>query len=149
MQKDDYTLIEKYLQGELNEEEANAFRLRLQEDTALAEEYTLRKSMAIFLEKDRNQASLQPQLEALGKTYFVEEKKAKVIPFYRNRLFIGLASAAAIALLLIFWNPFQSRSLYDQYAFHQPISLTEKSTGTDLAAKADKQILWTWLQLNF
>ncbi len=139
MEKDNYTLIEKYLNGELNEEEIKSFQTRLKEDSAFSEEYTLQKSMNIFLEKDRNQPALESALASIGKDFFTEENK--VIPIARNknrnRWLIGLIATAAVAALLVMFNPFQQQDLYNQYAAHQPIALTEKSTGNDLSTKAE------------
>lgn len=144
MEKDNYTLIEKYLNGELNEEEIKKFQTRLKEDSTFSEEYTLQKSMNIYLEKDRNQPTLESKLDSLGSDFFKEEKKEekdKVIPISRNknrtRWLIGLIATAAIAALLVMFNPFQGEDLYQQYATHQPISLTEKSTGNDIATNAE------------
>ncbi|MFK8009399.1 MAG: tol-pal system YbgF family protein [Saprospiraceae bacterium] len=144
MEKDNYTLIEKYLNGELNEEEIKKFQSRLKEDTVFAEEYTLQKSMNIFLEKNRNQPALESKLASIGKDFFVEgknEQEDKVIPISRNknrnRWIIGLIATAAVAALLVMFNPFQEGDLYQQYAAHQPISLTEKSTGNDVSTKAE------------
>lgn len=144
MEKDNYTLIEKYLSGELNEEEIKKFQTRLTKDAAFLEEYTLQKSMNIFLEKDRNQPALESKLVSLGNDFFKEEKNEQednVIPISRNknqnRWLIGLIATAAVAVLLVMFNPFQSQDLYQQYATHQPISLTEKSTGNDVATKAE------------
>jgi tetratricopeptide (TPR) repeat protein len=144
MEKDNYILIEKYLNGELNEEEVNHFKSRLKEDATFSEEYTLQKSMNIFLEKDRNQPELESKLQSIGKDFFVEEKNEKedkIIPINRNknrnRWLMGLIATAAIAAILVMFNPFQSQDLYQQYAAHQPISLTEKSTGNNAATKAE------------
>jgi hypothetical protein len=75
MEKNNYTLIQKYLTGELNEEEVKSFQTRLKEDATFSAEYTLQKSMNIFLEKDRNQPALKSKLESLGKDFFFEPEK--------------------------------------------------------------------------
>lgn len=144
MEKDNYTIIEKYLNGELNEEEVNNFKKRLEEDAAFADEYNLQKSMNIFLEKKNNQPALEATLNTLGNDFFQEESNSrseKVIPINktksRNRWIIGLVASAAIAAILIMFNPFQSSDLYQQYASHQSISLTEKSTDNKFATKAE------------
>jgi hypothetical protein len=144
MEKNNYTLIQKYLTGKLNEEEIKSFQARLKEDATFSAEYTLQKSMNIFLEKDRNQPVLKSKLESLGKDFFLEtenEQEDKVIPISRNknrnRWLIGLLATAAVAVLLVMFNPFQQNDLYQQYASHQPISLIEKSIGSDLATKAE------------
>lgn len=144
MEKDNYTLIEKYLNGELNETEKKDFQNRLASDPEFSEEYTLQKSMNIFLEKDRNQPALESKLASIGNDFFLEEKienDEKVIPIHRNknrnRWLIGLIATAAVAAILVFFNPFLEKDLYNQYASHSPISLTEKSTGSDLASKAE------------
>ena len=144
MKKDNYTLIAKYLNSELNEEEVKSFQTRLKEDAVFSEEYTLQKSMNIFLEKDRNQPALESKLASIGNGFFAEEKnesEEKVIPINRNknrnRWLIGLIATAAVAALLVMFNPFQQQDLYNQYASHQPISLTEKSAGSDIGTKAE------------
>ena len=140
MENDNYTLIEKYLLGELSEEDRLSFQQRLKEDKAFKEEYDLQKSMNIFLEKDRNKAALQSQFEKLGEAFFNEAEETKVIPLKnnRNRFVIGIITAAAIGLLFFFWNPFQSGSIYDQYASHSPLALIEKSSGNESAINAEK-----------
>lgn len=145
MKKDNYKLIEKYLNDELSEEEVKNFKTRLNEDIAFSEEYTLQKSMDIFLEKNRNQPSLESKLESIGKDFFTEEKNEKedkVVPINRNknqnRWLIGLIATAAIAAILVMFNPFQEQDLYNQYASHQPISLTEKSTNGIAGTNAEQ-----------
>lgn len=138
MENNDNTLIEKYFDGGLGKEEKAAFQNRLKKDASFKEAYDLRKSMAIFLEKESHQPILQTQFEQFGEEFFVEKKEAKVVPFYRKPLWIGLAaSAAIIALILIVWNPFQAQNLYQQYAIHQPVALVEKSSAATIAAQAE------------
>ncbi len=152
MKNDNYILIKKYLEGELSEEEVMNFKTRLKEDAAFSEEYTLQKSMNIFLERYQNQPQLKYKLESIGKDFFTEgknEKEDKVIPITRNknrnRWLIGLIATAAIAAILVMFNPFQQQDLYNQYASHQPISLTEKSTGSDAGTNAEQ----TFNQKNY
>lgn len=142
MEKNNYTLIEKYLNGELNEEEILSFKTRLTEDTDFAQEYNLQKSMNIFLEKDKNAPALKKQFAKLGSEFFQEKNNEKVIPIDRKKgnrrsLYGMIGAIAAIALLLFIFNPFQSGNLYDQYAAHQPLALTEKSTNASIATEAE------------
>ena len=48
MEKDNSTLINRYLNGELNEEEVISFQKRLEEDKEFLEEYTLQKSIILL-----------------------------------------------------------------------------------------------------
>ncbi|MDB4285840.1 tetratricopeptide repeat protein [bacterium] len=136
MQEDDYILIEKYLEGTLEEGEKGLFQRRVGEDIEFAKAFTLRKSMDIFLEKEQNSHNLAEKLDRLGKEFFPTEEKVRVVPLWRRPLVMGMLAAAAIALLLMVWNPFKPATLYKQYAVHQPLSLIEKSTDFDGAAVA-------------
>lgn len=137
-------LIEDYLSGALSDKERADFELRLQSDPALANAFQLQKSMNAFLVKENNKDQLIPQLEALGKKHFEESdktstatpKEAKVIGINRRRLFTGLAIAASLAFILFAVSNFFQKPLYEQYAYHEPINLIEKSENNPKAVEA-------------
>ncbi len=139
MKEEDYKKIDQYLQGELPKEENALFQSRLSEDQEFAAAFEIRQQMTNYLQASLQQPALEAKMEEFGKQYFKEStpssgKRVKM-PFLR----IGLAIAAAIALLLMVWNPFNSVNLYTQYAAaHPPLALVEKNAATNLAQKAEQ-----------
>lgn len=143
MENEDDLLIQKYLNGALEEPEKQAFQERLKVDTAFKEVFTFRKSVDIFFKKETGLPVLEAQFETFGKEFFVEsateqQTKAKVIPMYKKPIWIALgAVAASIALILLLYIPSLHKDLYQQYAVHQSINLVEKSDTTTSIAQAE------------
>jgi tetratricopeptide (TPR) repeat protein len=138
MNEEDYKLLDQYLQGELPDDQKKAFEERLQTDEALAAELELRQQMHTYLRTQARQPALEEAMQNLGNTYFSQDgKSAKILPIGRRRLYLGLGIAAAIALLLLIWNPFGTGNLYKAYAKHPPLALVEKGDTRTLAQQAE------------
>jgi tetratricopeptide (TPR) repeat protein len=138
MNEEDYKLLDQYLQGELPDDQKAAFEQQLQTDEALAAELELRQQMHTYLRTQAQQPGLEAAMENLGSTYFsTEEEGAKIVPIGRRRLYLVLGIAAAIALLLLIWNPFGPGNLYKAYAEHPPLALVEKGDAQALAQQAE------------
>ncbi len=138
MKEKDYKIIDRHLQGELDDEEQQSFKQRLKDDTDFAQAYKMSRQMTNYLQASLKQPALEDKMAELGKLYFKAENKqtAKRIkmPFWR----IGLAVAAAISLLILVWNPFNSTNLYEEFASHPPLALVEKSAANNWIEKAEQ-----------
>ena len=138
MKEEDYKSIDQYLQKELGNDEQQAFKQRLKEDNAFAKAYKESRQMTNYLQASLKQPALEEELAHLGKQYFKNETTSKAKLVRMPMLRIGLAIAAAIALLVVVWNPFNSGGLYVQFAQHPSLALVEKSASSELIQKAEK-----------
>jgi len=138
MKEKDYKIIDRHLQGELDNEEQQSFKQRLKDDADFAQAYKMSRQMTSYLQASQKQPALEEKMAELGKQYFKTEKKHEAkqvkMPFLR----IGLAVAAAISLLLLIWNPFNSTNLYDEFATHPPLALVEKNAANILIEQAEQ-----------
>lgn len=125
--------VSRYLSGQMEEQERLSFEAEAAADPSLAEELSLQRAMAILLNnKDKREARLA-QLQALGTAYFQADTAAKPKSRLRALWPLGMAAAAAIALLLV-WPFLFGPSLYESYAQHPQLALAEKSaTAVDVA----------------
>ena len=135
MDANDYRLIDAYLQKELPPAELPAFQQRLVADAAFAAELALRQNMHNYLRTQAHLGQLEEKMATLGPTYFGEQA-AKVRHLNARYWIMGLV-AAAVAVLLVVWNPLGRADLYREFAQHQPLNLTEKSTTGQLATAAE------------
>jgi hypothetical protein len=110
--------IQRYLDGEMNEEELNAFRSDLQRDPELIEELDLHRTIEEGI-KSRDELKFRKKLDASYKTYREKhESNAKV----RNRKVILIrvvSSVAAILVVALFFiinrHPITQEELFDEY----------------------------------
>jgi tetratricopeptide (TPR) repeat protein len=137
MDKNVYTKIDQFLQGELPDEEKGAFKERLANDEEFAAAYTTSQQMTNYLRASLKQPALEAKMAELGGQYFKEQKTSKAKLVNMSFLRIGLAIAAGLALLLFVWNPFNSGDLYQQFAAHPPLALVEKGAATDVIQEAE------------
>lgn len=145
MPVNDTALMERYLAGELTNEEAQAFELRLQTDSEFAENFTIYQSIENEMQGDEDEAQLKEELSRHTKKYFGKEEGGKVVPIGPVRkkrwLYAAVAAAACIALLLVFkpWQPqkFSNEELYAQNAVPEDLPTTVRGDNKDsLFAKA-------------
>ncbi len=85
MQADDYTIIDRYLQGELSAEEQADFELRLQSDAALAAQLNFRQQANTYLRTQQKLPDLEKKMASLSKDYFATADKAKIRRLARRR----------------------------------------------------------------
>ncbi len=136
--------IDKYLSGDLNAQELQAFEERLQTDSKFAEEVRLRQDMNNYLiNKDKKEA-FKNQLDEIGDDFFEEKPEARIKPIGKSsnnlsRWLKVVAAVAAVAVIVYLLAP--SPDLYKEFAQHQPIQLTEKSS--------DQSALITETEKNF
>lgn len=118
-----YTLLDDFFGPGISETEEKDMRKQMANEPTLQEAYDLRQEMEQFLVEAPQREQTHQIFDQLGEEYF-QKKKAKSV---RLRPLWGILSvAAAIALLIIVWQPWQSASLYQQFAEHQTINLIER-----------------------
>lgn len=138
----DYEKIEQYLNDELASDERTAFELQMQADAALATEVILYKNILNGLQNNAaaraGEAAFIETLEA-NKKKLHHQHTAKIIPFYKSRVFVIATTAIAASVLAfvlifsLFTSPKNAQQLYAQYAVHDTISATMRGsidTGT-------------------
>lgn len=131
-----YDKIERYLQQDLKGDELEAFERQLRTDPDLATEVQLLKDVkngiAGKIRFEETKTDWNANLEKLGSEFFDQPPAtAKTIPIWRRPVVAVIAMAAAVALLLMLWQPWQP-SLYDRYARHPVLALSERSAGNAL-----------------
>lgn len=140
MNEQDYIIIEDFLEGTLAADVRAEVNNRLATDPAFAQAMADRRRLYEHLRAKAGEEALRATLGQLGERHFVagDEPAAVVRPInHRRRWLTGLAAAAAIALLLLFGGRLfapATGNTYEQFAQHQPLSLTER--GVDNAAAA-------------
>ena len=142
MEDKDYLFIDRYLQGELNADEAAQFQTRIDNDPLFAAAFRERQVFDRYLRVQQRVPELKKNMEALNKQYFreasaTETQEANVKPLWQKPSAWIAAVAAAVALLLVLWNPFRpAKSLYEQFAIHQQLVFAERGDGAQSREEA-------------
>lgn len=167
MQEENDILISRYLAADLSPPELAAFEERLVAEPTLAAELQRRKEELTFLRTEAALPDLEAQMAELANQHFPsaqrdkagqeartqvqgEGKKgakekgkvnqsAKVRTLNWKRWLPAAGIAAAVALVLLIWNPFTGAEPYEQFAQYAPLYLTEKSDAASAAATAAQQ----------
>ncbi|MCB0707264.1 MAG: hypothetical protein KDC34_18230 [Saprospiraceae bacterium] len=130
--KEHYTdLIERFLWGELSEKELGELEQLRQTDSEFAATLAEEEELKDFLSRQEARENILNNTKELGQTFFVEKKSTRL------RWIYGLSVAAAvligISLLTWIWAfPPSTQELYQAYAVHYPLELTERSSDQDL-----------------
>lgn len=154
MREEDDMLISRYLAGELTMEEFQAFEDRLPRDPTLKAALRDRRQEMTFLRSEAQRPDLDAKMAELAAAHFTaadtpaenasqvkEAEKvpeARIRPMRRRTWWAVTGVAAAIALVLMLWNPFSGigEDPYRQFASYQPVYLTEKSSEVVPSAQA-------------
>ena len=127
-------LIEHYINGEMDEEQAGNFLLRLKEDKDLAAEYKFEQDLSVAI-SDEDTLELRKKLMKM-----MQESKTKttVLRYIYSRPYQYAAAAVIILLIsavsLVFLMPHKpsnERLFSSYYNSEQPIRIT-RGSGTDL-----------------
>ena len=153
MKEQDYLDIEAYLQGELPAAAAGALEARAAADPAFAAVLAGRQLLNGHLRAAAEEPALRSNLTALSAKYFTDEdaaggkaamdtpNEAVVTPLLpRKRRILLISLAAAIILLLVFGGRmlFEDKAgSFEQFAQHQPLSLTERGEGDNGISAAE------------
>ena len=140
MKEFDYDMINRYLEGEMNGEEMNAFEEQMQQDAELQNEVALMKdvneTLKIKLHPGENEQALRNSLQGISAEYFSKETKETKIILFRQRRWITAAAAVLImALILTVWQPWKKEDLYKQYASIQMPGIAERGIPADSLLK--------------
>lgn len=140
MKEFDYDMINRYLDGEMNAEEMNAFEEQMKQDAELRNETELLKNVTATLKRKlhpgETEKALRNSLTELNTEYFSDaNEKAKVIPLNRRRWMTAVAAVFIMALLLTVWQPWKKEDLYTQYASLQIPGIAERGKATDSILK--------------
>lgn len=137
MKEEEDKLLDDYLAGLLSDEERQAVETRLQTDEAFAAELALRREMQAFLRQRERRTALAADLARLGDAHFSttrSEAGIRRLPLWRRPLMVAAASVAVLAVVITVLSLLLRPNLYEQYAQHPLLSLTEMSgQGPDLS----------------
>lgn len=129
MNEIDQQLISAYLLEDLPPAARAGLEKRLAAEPELARELTAQQQLRTYLSTQAQRPALEAKMAELSAS-FREQATETSVPQAKVRRFRpwmgAVGAAAAIALLLIVFNPFAQPDLYEQYAQHQPLSLVEK-----------------------
>ncbi len=120
----DGLLLEMYLDGALAGEELQRFEKRLKEEKTLAQAYEERSALHQFLKNQPQREKVEHILPEVAKGHF--KPSAKIRPLWQRTSFRIASMAAAIALIVMVWQPWKPSSLYDQFAQHKTLALAER-----------------------
>jgi len=142
MNEQDYTYIEDYLSGHLDETEIILFEERLKTDKAFKDAFHVYKDLSAHLEYEigyeQQRLDFKANLEHISQGYFDTLKTEQ--PKQKSKFFrwSQLAVAASVTLLVsIFaYNTLRQPS-YSDYNSFEPISITVRSTEDELTTKAE------------
>jgi tetratricopeptide (TPR) repeat protein len=136
---DTHHLIERYFDGELDEQELAVFKQKLETDPAFAEAFRLEQTLLDGLEAFGNQ-QLKSRLEQIHREEATNLKPAGTVPLHPRRWW--LAAAVLLGLGILAKLLFEQRQptptqLYAMYAVHD-FDFAEKGSGDDLLIQAER-----------
>jgi predicted Zn-dependent protease len=139
MNERDYISIEAYLSDELSAPEKIAFEARLSTEPDLATTLADRRLLHEHLSAEATEKDLRATTNKLNERYFPAEKGGAVVRKIgpARRWVAGIVAVAAIALLVFFGGNLLTpgpASAYEQFAQHEPLSLTERGAAANAAA---------------
>lgn len=149
MKEEDDIQISRYLAKDLDETNKAAFEARTAAEPELAAELQLRRQELTFLRTEATLPDLKERMEKLGSQHFGKQDDTARTPVQKEvskkqgatvrrlgwkRWAPAAGIAAAVALVLLVWNPFSTAEDYEQFAQYAPVHLTEKSSDAASAA---------------
>ena len=153
MKNKDYRTIEDYLEGLLDAESAATVEARAAEEPAFAAALADRRQLYDHLRTTAAEEDLRSVLSPLGDKYFAaaagtpsaprgHEAVVRQLPRRRGVLpyLLGAVAVAAAVLLLVFAGGLFTGApgnAYEQFAQHQPLSLTERGEGDNGISAAE------------
>ncbi|TXF91482.1 hypothetical protein FUA23_01950 [Neolewinella aurantiaca] len=154
MKEQDYLDIEAYQQGELPSDQVKALVARVTTEPDLAAVMSERQLLNDHLRATAKEPALRETLSVLGAKYFADgtapngqnttatnnEAVVKTLKPQKKNWLVIAASAAAILLLFVVGGKVffgEQDSTYEQFAQHQPLSLTERGDGDNGITQAE------------
>jgi anti-sigma factor RsiW len=114
MNEYDHDMITRYLDGEMNADEAAAFREMMQQDPGLAREVELyrelNETLKMKLHPDADELAFRKTLEGMRTAYFSGNKEniqqpAQIVRLKRTRWITAIAAVFTGIILLTGWSP--------------------------------------------
>ncbi len=131
----DKDLLEKWIEGQMDEAERAAFERRFDSEPELAQAARLRKEMDRYLKRRTQRAHFKSKLVEVRKAYEQTQRQRALRLAWRRRL-QWAAAVAAVALIAIWWMGHPEP--IEVYATYPPLSLTRRSGPVeDLARRAE------------
>ncbi|RQO75408.1 hypothetical protein DBR43_08620 [Pedobacter sp. KBW06] len=128
--EDKLTNVARYVEGDMEAGELQAFEVLLREDSelqALLTEYKeIHQSLKMKIAPDARDKALENTLNELNGKYFRKEGKTMALNGYLK--WISVAAVLVIGLLV--WAPW-SGGLYEKYATGREMSVAERGTGAE------------------
>lgn len=135
--EDEKDLIERFFDKELNQQEQQAFRQKLQEDPSFAQAFALEQDLLDGIESLGND-KLRKELQQIHREEAPALTQAKLRPLPQKRPWWLAAAVLLIGLALAWWlwpgATVDTQGLYAQYAQHD-FSFVQKSGGTRIETK--------------
>jgi tetratricopeptide (TPR) repeat protein len=140
MKEFDYDMISRYLDGEMNADEAKAFEEQMHQDADLKQEVELLKdvneTLRMKLHPGENELALRNTLQELRGEYFSKEsQQTKIVPFRSRRWMTAAAAVLIMAVMLTVWSPWKKEDLYKQYAAIRMPDIAERGVAADSLLK--------------
>ena len=131
----DHDMINRYVDGELTQEELKIFEEQMSQDAKLKSEVALYKEVNESLKEnlfmDHEALALRDTIEEMRDEYF--KPKAKVISFNEIRFWVASAAAIILVVMLV-WAPWR-QDLFKQYASADMPAVAERGNETDSLLK--------------
>ena len=142
MNTQDNALLDKYFNGLLSPEEAEAVRARAASDAEFAQEFELRQQFEAFPRRAARRKAFAGTLETVGADFFRENEaeRPEVSPMTAKvNLRRWMAAAASVLLLAVasWFFLFPGQPSYSKYAQHAPLSLTLRGVSNEAASAAE------------
>jgi len=140
MKEFDHDMIDRYLEGEMNEAERMAFEAQMQEDPDLKNTVELyrdvNQTLKTKLHPGEKESALRNTVSEMRGDFFSEETiedrpTVKVVRFNRSR-WIAAVAAVFIGVVMFVWAPWKTQDLYQQYADIQMPTFVERGTPTNV-----------------
>jgi tetratricopeptide (TPR) repeat protein len=132
-----YDIINRYLDGEMNAEEVQAFEFQLKQDNNLQAELALLKdvneTLRMKLHPDQTEQGLAITMQDLKKEYF--KSGARIIPIRKFRWIMAAAAVVISFIVLTIWQPWRQDDLYRQYASIEMPGMAERGIPVDSLLK--------------
>ncbi len=140
MREFDHDTVSRYLDGEMNADEAKAFEKQLQQDVELKNEVALYKdvneTLRMKLHPGENEMALRNTLQDLRSEYFADEQQqTKIVPMKRRRWMYAAAAIFTMVIMLTVWAPWEKEDLYNKYAAIEMPGVMVRGNTTDTLLK--------------
>lgn len=142
MNEQDWTLINAWFDGQLSDSDRQAAEQRAATDPAFADGVALRRQMDGWLKAQPGREALHQTLQGLGDEFFTSTTAATPLPdpvlkISFARRWMAVAATLIVLCVAAWWLLRPTASLYEQYAMHAPLQLTQRGNTQALVTAAE------------